>query len=246
MLFGLGGQLDVEILESERLIDLKGQLDDPDDFGFYLAGRAEDVGIVLGELPDAEKPVHDAAGFVPMHEAKLGNPHGELAVRVLPGLIDQAAAGTIHRLYRVVGVVEPGEVHVFFVVVPVAAPVPQLLVENDGRANLLVPISIVNAPPEVHDGVPDNHPFGMNERKAGTGLVETKQVQLPAEDAVVPFFRFSQPVQVIVKLFAGRPGRAVNALEHFLRRVAVPIRAGHRHHFCTPGFSGTGHMRPPA
>ncbi|MBA7633661.1 hypothetical protein ES703_41232 [subsurface metagenome] len=93
---------------------------------------------------------------------------------MLSGLINQTSAGTIHRLYRIAGVVKTGKVHILFVIVPMAAPVPQLFVENDRRLDFLIAVFIVNTAPEVHYGVPDNHSLGVNECKAGAGLVETK------------------------------------------------------------------------
>ncbi|MBA7688364.1 hypothetical protein ES703_96844 [subsurface metagenome] len=38
------------------------------------------MGIVLGELPYPEKPMHNTAGFVSMHEAKLGDAHGKFTI----------------------------------------------------------------------------------------------------------------------------------------------------------------------
>ena len=80
MLFRLGRKLDMEILESERLIQLERKLDNADYLGLYLVGRAEDMGVVLCELPDPEQPVHYAAGLVAVHKAQLSHPQWELAI----------------------------------------------------------------------------------------------------------------------------------------------------------------------
>ncbi len=88
------------------------------------------MGIILGELPNSEKPVYDAAGLVSVHQAKLRNPHWKLAIRMLSGFINQAAARAVHRLYGIGGIIETCEVHILFIVVPMAASVPELLIED--------------------------------------------------------------------------------------------------------------------
>ena len=76
---------------------------------------------------------------------------------MLIGFINEAAAGTVHRLYRVVGIVEAGEIHILFVIVPVAALMPKLFIENYRRLDFLVAVSVVNGPPEFDYRIPDNH-----------------------------------------------------------------------------------------
>ena len=46
------------IVKSECLVKLHDQVDDADDLAFDLFGCAEDMGIVLGKLPDPYKSVH--------------------------------------------------------------------------------------------------------------------------------------------------------------------------------------------
>ena len=49
-----GGELDLELVETESLEDGLGKVDAGDDFTFYLTGHAEDVCVVLGKSADAE------------------------------------------------------------------------------------------------------------------------------------------------------------------------------------------------
>ena len=127
-----------------------------------------------------------------------------------------------------------------------AALVPKLFIQNDRRADFLVLIPPVHAAPEVHDCVPDHHPLGVDEGKTGAGLVETEQVKLLTQDAVVSRFGLLQPAQVIVKVRSRRPGGTVDALEHLLCWVAVPIGAGHGHNLTASDFARTGHVGPSA
>ena len=54
-----------------------------------------------------------------------------------------------------------------------------------------------------------------------------EQIQRLAEPAVIPALGLLQAMQVLVELLAGRPGGAVDALEHGVAAVAPPIGAGH-------------------
>ena len=167
VLLGLGRQLDREILEPEGLVRLEDQVDDADDLRLDLGRHAVDMGIVLGELADPEQAVHHAAGLVPVHHAELGHAQRQLAIRVLGGLVEQAAAGAVHRLDRIADLVDLGEVHVLFVVVPVAAAVPELLVENDRGPDLLVPVLAVHLPHEIDISFQMIMPLGCMKAKPG-------------------------------------------------------------------------------
>jgi len=82
----------------------------------------------------------------------------------------------------------------------------------------------------------------MHEREAGTGLVEAEQIQLPADDPVVPAFGLLDPIQIVVEVLPGGPGRAVDPLEHLLAGVAVPVRARHGQDLERADPTGTGHV----
>ncbi len=70
-------------------------------------------------------------------------------------------------------------------------------------------------------------PFGMKENQTRAGqFLDAEQVELLADLAVVALLRFFQLVQVLVKIFFGKPGRAVNPLKLFVLLVAFPICAG--------------------
>ncbi len=132
------------------------------------------MGIILSKLPYPKETMHNSTSLVSMNETKLSDTHREFAVRVLACLVNQTASRTIHRLYRITGIVNSCKVHILFIIVPMAALMPQLLVENYGRADFFIFILIVNATPKVHYCIPDNHPFRMNECKARAGFVEAE------------------------------------------------------------------------
>ncbi len=76
---------------------------------------------------DAEQAVQRAAQLVAVHQAELAHAHGQVAVGVGLGGVDQHAAGAVHGLDAVLLVVDDGGVHVVLVVIPVAGGLPQLL-----------------------------------------------------------------------------------------------------------------------
>ena len=68
----------------------------------HLLGRAEDVGVVLGEAPDAHEAVDDAGLLVAVHGAELEEPQRQLPVAALARLEDQVVERAVHRLRVVV------------------------------------------------------------------------------------------------------------------------------------------------
>ena len=138
-----GRQLDADVLEPERRVELVDRLADVDDLALDLIGHAEDVGVVLGEGADAEQPVQDALALVAGDVAVLGQPQRQVAVGVPGGVEDEAGAGAVHRLQG-----EPpvallailvgglGEVHVLPVVLVVPGAVPEVDVHHLRRADL--------------------------------------------------------------------------------------------------------------
>ena len=66
----------------------------------------------------------------------------------------------------------------------------------------------------------------MPEHRADGFILEMEQPHLPAQTPVVPALCFFEPVQVLFELLVAGPGRAVDALQHLVARVATPVRAG--------------------
>ena len=230
MLFGFGRKLDVVVVKAKCAVEFHDEVDYADYLALDLVGHAVDVGVVLGELAYADEAVHLAAGLIAVDQAKLGYSHREFAVGMLSRFVDEQPAGAVHRLDRVVDVVDGGKVHILFIVVPVAALVPELLVENDGRFYLVIAVFAMNGPPEVDDLVPDYHPLGVEEGETGAGLVEAEEVHLLAEEAVVAFFGFFESVEVACEVLFVSPGGPVDPLEHLFVSIAVPIGSGDGHY----------------
>ena len=69
-----------------------------------------------------------------------------------------------------------------------------------------------------------------------------EEVQLAAQLAVVALLGLLQQGQVLLQVFFVGPGRAVNALQHFVAVVTAPIRPRHFHELEVLEFAGARHV----
>ena len=87
----------------------------------------------------------------------------------------------------------------------------------------------------------------MPEHEAGTHrLLDGEEVELPAQNAVIPLARLVQPVKVDAQVLLLEKGRAVDALEHLPALVAAPVGPRHVEQLVVPQSPGRGQVRPPA
>ena len=96
----------VVLVEPEGAQRVDRELQAIDDLVLDLLGRAEDMRVVLREAADAEQSVQHARPLVAVHRAQLAEPHGQVAVAVLPVRVDQDVERAVHRLELVFGVVQ--------------------------------------------------------------------------------------------------------------------------------------------
>ena len=89
-------------------------------------------------------------------------------------------------------------------------------------------------------------PLGCQKADPGDDVVEAEQVELDAEPAVVALLGLLAPPQVAVELLLGRPGRAVDALEHRPLLVAAPVRPGGAEQLERPDLAGARDVRAAA
>ena len=221
-----GAELDLDVAEAERGVDVLHEADDAEHLFFELLGGAVDVRVVLGEVAHAEEAVQHAAHLVAVHAAELGHAQRQVAVGAPAALVDEQAAGAVHGLHRVRLLVDRGEVHVLFVVVPVAAALPELAAQDHRGADLLVAGAHVLGAPEVDHRVPEAHALGVEEGEAGALLVEAEEVEVPADAPVVALAGQLERLEVRRQLLLAREGGAVDAGEHRVLLVAAPVGAG--------------------
>ena len=185
--------------------------------------------IVLREVADAEQAVELAGLLVAMDEAELAEAQRQVAVAMLLGVVDEHAARAVHRLDGVVFTVDLREIHVLFVVIPVAGRLPELAVQDDRRLDLLVAITAMDIAPVVNELVADNHAVRMEEREARAFLVQAEEVELLAELAVVALLGLLEHVEVGIEVCLLLEGRAVDALQHLVVLIAAPVSTSDAH-----------------
>ena len=220
-----GGQLHV-VLEAEERVHIVDELGHALDLVLDLIGRHEDVRIVLREAADAEQAVQGAGQLMAVHDAELADTQRQVTVGVRLGLIDQHTARAVHRLERERHIVDDGRIHIIFIVIPVAAAVPEILVEHDRRRDLDIAGLLMDLAPVVDELVFEHHAVGQEEREARALVHEREQAELLAELAVVALLGLFDAGQIRIELLLLREAGAVNALEHLAVAVAAPVGAG--------------------
>ncbi|MPM68873.1 hypothetical protein SDC9_115808 [bioreactor metagenome] len=186
------------------------------------------MGVVLGKAAYPHEAVESTGELVAVYQAKLTHAQRQVAVGMGLGFENQHSAGTVHRLEGIIDVVDNRGIHVVFVMIPVAAAVPKLLVEDNGGGNLHVPRLGVDLPPIFDQFVFDHHALRQEEGEPGALVRQHEQAQLPAKLAVIALFGLLHPLEIGVQfLFLWESG-SVDSLEHFLGGISPPVSASHR------------------
>ncbi len=163
---------------------------------------------------------------MPVHQAQLAHPHWQVPVAPQAALIGQDAAGAVHGLDGIVLIINFKRIHVIPVVFPVAALLPQRAGEDDRCLDLFIPCLAVDLPPIVFQGVAQHHALGIEEGEAGACLHQVKQVQFPAQLAVVALFSLLDLLEVGLQVFLVGKSGAVDTLEHLVFFAPPPVGAG--------------------
>ena len=140
-------------------------------------------------------------------------------------LVNQNAAGTVHRLDGIILVVNNRGVHVLLVMIPVSACLPQMTAEYDGRLNFVVPGRPVYLAPVIDQFVLHDHALGEEEGESRAFLHQSEYFKLLAQFSVVALFGLLEHGEVFLKLRRLREGNAVDAAEHFVFGIPAPVRA---------------------
>ena len=219
-------------------------------FILHLLRGAEEVGIVLGEAPNAHKAVEGARTFEAVDGSQFGPAEGEIPVGVLGVLVDHHVEGAVHRLDVVVGIVHYHVgVHALGVEIQMTRGFPEPAFTHVGGEDDFIAVLDVLPTPEIFHGHPNSPAFGMPVHQSGAGLfLEAEEIQFPAEAAVVAFFQLSKVFEVGLELSGFVPGGAVDALEHGAFLVPAPVGSGDAQKLEAPGVQASGgfHVGSPA
>ncbi len=177
-----------------------------------------------------------------MEAAEVRVADGQVAVAVLVAAEQDAVARAVHGLQRVLPLLGGGEVHVLGVVLVVAAGLPERHIQDLRGDHLVVPVLEVQLAHVGHQLVVDLRPLGMEEGRGRRLGMEGVEPQFLAQLAMVPCLGLLQPLQVLVELLLGVEGRAVDAAEHLVLLVALPVGAGDAEQLEGLQLRGVGHV----
>ncbi len=222
---GPGGELDGDVLEAEDAVGRERELEAVGDLLGHLLLRAEDVGVVLGEVADAEQAVQRAAELVAVEQPGLGVADRQVPVRPLLALEELRVARAVHGLERHLRALGLREEHVLAVLAPVPRGPPELRVVELRGLDLLVAPRVPHLAAELHELVEHRGATRQPERGALGDLVEGEQPELRAEAAVVAGLGLLEALEVLRELRLGEERRPVDAREHRAARVPAPVGA---------------------
>src|SRR6266702_4076312 len=242
--------------QAERPEHLLHQAHDARDLLLDLRLHEVDVRVVLLELADAGEAPQRARRLVAVAHVGGEVAERQLAVAALPHPIYQVVRRAVHRLQRLgeallerqalvrLGVED--EEHVLPVLAPVAALLPQPLVEEERRLHLLVAVLLHEPVHGVAQHVEERRAVRQPERGARRILVEGEQPERRPELAVVALLRLLEAQEVLLELLLVEELGAVDALQHRVLRIASPVGAGDVHELDRPEPAGGRAMRPEA
>jgi len=239
-----GGEKRGNVTEPEDPPDVQGELQGGADFLPDLVGRADDVGIVLGEAAHAEQAMQDAGLFVAVHGAQFGPPERQLPVGAQGALVNQDVERAVHGLYEVLVLVDPDRgIHAGTIEIEVPGGLPQQGTPDMRRVDEFVSAAEMLAPPEVLNEIADHGGFGMPQDQSGPDrFVSGEQVQLPPEAAVIAELGLFPALKEGLEFLAGREAGAVDTLQHGVGFPAAVVGAGYGEEFEYADMGCAGHM----
>ena len=224
-LLGPGRELEPR-LEAEQVVDEEAEVEAADHLLLDLLLGAEDVGVVLGDVPHPQQAVQRAARLVAVHEARLGVADRQVAVGAQLGLVDLHVRRAVHGLQAHGPLLDLREVHVVAELVPVARLLPELDVVEDRRLHLAVAARRRSRLRQSSvSSFQMTIPAGCQKGEPGRELAEHEQVELAAELAVVARARLLEALEVLLEVLLREEGGAVDAGEHLAVGVAAPVGA---------------------
>src|SRR5262249_10362109 len=173
-----------------------------------LALFAEHVSIVLSELTQAEQTVEHPGGFTSVHQTELGETQGKVSVRGRHPLNNLNVARATHGLEREGPSFFSQHEHLLSEVLPVAAALPNGLIQQLRSAHFLVLVSVQLLPGSVLQQPVEDKATGVPEDHSRRFLLEMEEVQALAQRAMVVFIKHDSTAPIGRLAFSGRSMRA--------------------------------------
>ena len=182
--------------------------------------------VILSKRTYAEQAVQGTAGFMAMHLAKLAHAQRQILIGMQRAVIDKHCARAVHRLDGKFTIIDHRRIHIVLIVIPVAAGLPQLLAHHDRRLDELIAFLRMLFIPELLEHIAQDHAIRQKDRHAGRILAHHEQAQLTAQLLMVALLGLFQKLQMLFQLLLGLKAYAVDALQHLVVRIALPVGAG--------------------
>lgn len=104
----------------------------------YLVLGAENVGVVLLELPDTGQAAQGTRGLVTVQNTKVGNAHGQLTVTTITVAEQDKVSRAVHGLQSPVPLLNVQFEHIIRIVLPVTGLLPDADVVHIRGLDLLI------------------------------------------------------------------------------------------------------------
>ena len=161
-----------------------------------------------------------------MTAAHLRVANGQVAVGADRATVHVGGLGAVHGLEAERLVLDLQLEHVVAVELPVPRLLPELLVDEQRRRDLLVAPRVETLPRELLQLADEDHAAGQPEGRPRGHVVELEEVELTSQLAVIALLGLLEPPEVLVQILLGEPGGAVDALEHRVLLAPSPVGAG--------------------
>ena len=211
------------IFQTEGCINLVKQTDYILNLATNLAGHHKDMRIILSKATYTEQSVQSTAELMTVYKTKFTGTDRQFLIGMRMQLVNQHTTRTVHRFNSIILLINLGEVHVFFVMIPVTGGFPKLTGQNHRGFDFFITITAMNLTPVVNQLVTDNHAVRQEEWEAGAFIHNSKQIQFLAQLTMVTFSSFFQHMQISIKLFLAGECSTINALQHFVLFVTAPV-----------------------
>ena len=211
------------VLQTKRAVHFIKEVNRVLDFFLNLSRRDEKMRIVLRKVADTEQAVECTGKLMAVNKTQFTQTQWQVTIAVLMGFVHQHTARAVHGLYSIIFIVNLREVHVFFVVIPMAGRFPELAVHNHRRLDFLIAIAAMNFTPVVNQFVADNHAVRMEEREPRAFFMQAEQVKFLAQFAMVALGSLFEHVQVFIKVSLLFESRTIDALQHLVLFAAAPV-----------------------
>ena len=205
------------------------EIDEIGHLGLDLVFGAEDVGIVLDESTHAHQAVQGAGHLVAVARTELGQAQWQVAIG-LEALVEHLhMAGAVHRLDRELPALGFQREHVLAELGGMAGFLPQREIHQLRRVDFLVAVGTLLFAHVLLDVLVQGPAAVVPEDLARRLFLDVEQVELLADTAMIALLGLFQAMQIGLQFLLVAPGSAVDALQHFVARVAAPVGTGHLH-----------------